>query len=91
MPSLDTLDALNPLLVSAFTQVRHGASGPLAFEKFWKVTYHRREDVLYDIPKKMRLCLKSFDDAYDRGLATGLSHDMQSQSTILVVIVFMNL
>ena len=71
--------------------MRHGASGPLAFEKFWKATYHGREDVLRDIPKKLRLCLKSFDDAYDRGLATGLSHDTQSQSTVRVVIVFMNL
>ena len=41
-PSLDALNALTPLLVSAFTQVWHGASGPLAFKKFWKATYHGR-------------------------------------------------
>lgn len=85
------MNALTPLLVSAFTQVRHGARGPLAFEKFWKATYHGREDVLHSIPKSLRLCLKSFDDAYDRGLATGLSHDTQSQSTVSIATTLSNL
>lgn len=92
-PGLDALNALTPLLVSAFTQTqaRPGAIGPLAFETFWKVTYHGQDDVLRDIPPRLKDCVKSFDFVFERGLAAGLSHDSQSQSTVRINAILSNL
>jgi hypothetical protein len=80
--SADLLQALAPFFASAFVRIPSPAFGPLAFQAFWKATYHEKEEFFRDIPPKLRACLKAFDDAYGDNLAAGLSHDSDSQSMV---------
>lgn len=78
--SVDLLRAFTPFFASAFSRIPPPALGPLAFQAFWKATYHGKDEFFREIPPKLRACLKAFDDAYGDDLAIGLSHDVESQS-----------
>lgn len=79
--SIQLLEDLAPLLSSSFFRIPPPALGPLAFQAFWKASYHRKEEFIKDIPTQIRVCMKAFNDAYGGDLAMGLSHDSESQST----------
>lgn len=81
-PSIDTLQTLEPFLISAFTRIPDPAVGPLAFENFWRKTYHSQPHIKKQIPDNVRVCLKAFSDWRDNSLAEGISLDSQSQSTV---------
>jgi hypothetical protein len=80
--STDLLQALTPFFTSCFGRIPPPAFGPLAFETFWKATYHGKQEFLRHIPAELKVCIKAFDDAFGGDLATGLSHDSESQSTV---------
>jgi hypothetical protein len=81
-PSIDTLQTLEPFLISAFTRIPDPAVGPLAFEDFWRKTYHSQPHIKKQIPDNIRVCLKAFSDWRNNSLAEGISLDSQSQSTV---------
>ena len=56
--------------------------GPLAFENFWRKTYHSQPHIKKQIPDNIRVCLKAFSDWRNNSLAEGISLDSQSQSTV---------
>lgn len=80
--SVQFLEDLSPFLASSFTRIPAPALGPLAFQAFWRASYHRKEEFLHDIPARVKVCMKAFDDAFGSDLAIGLSHDSESQSTV---------
>ena len=81
-PSIDTLQTLELFLISAFTRIPDPAVGPLAFEDFWRKTYHSQPHIKKQIPDNIRVCLKAFSDWRNNSLAEGISFDSQSQSTV---------
>lgn len=81
-PSVETLNSLAPFFTSAFWRMPPPALGPLAFETFWKATYHEKPELLRHIPEKLKASIKGFDDAFGGGLTAGWSHDTESQITV---------
>jgi hypothetical protein len=81
-PSSETLDDIAPFLAAAFEHIPPPALGPLAFESFWRSTYHitNKQQVIY--PGRIKLCLKAFDDVFGGDLSVGLSLDTESQITV---------
>ncbi|KAJ7442618.1 hypothetical protein FB451DRAFT_1297037 [Mycena latifolia] len=50
-----------------------------AFESFWRVTYHGRDE-FYDLyPESIKTCLRAFGDIYGGSLAANLSLEDESQ------------
>ncbi|KAF7980499.1 hypothetical protein HWV62_38002 [Athelia sp. TMB] len=54
---------------------------PLAFEAFWKGTFHNRTEFLNNLPVDIRDCLRAFDIGFGGHLGAGLPPDPESQST----------
>lgn len=81
-PSTQFLQTLTPFLASSFVRIPPPALGPLAFQTFWKETYHAKQEFLPHVPPRLRVCVKAFDDAYGTDLAAGLGHDTESQLVV---------
>jgi hypothetical protein len=81
-PSLESLHSIAPFLVSAFVQVPPPALGPLAFEAFWKETYHLMGQVQGSYPVNIKRCLKTYDMVFDDNLAANISSELESQSSV---------
>ena len=80
--SLETMIAISPLLASAFVRVPHPAVGPLAFESFWRATYHNLSEYQPFYPDCLKACLMGFADACGGSLGEGLSMGFDSQLTV---------
>ena|ERR1700720_570200 len=80
--SVEYLQILVPFLTSCFVRIPPPALGPLAFQTFWKATYHGKQEFLRDMPAKLKVCINAFDDAFGGDLAIGLSHDTESLSVV---------
>jgi len=76
-PSITILNAIAPFIQSVFVRVRgHGA---LAFQTFWRATYHSRLDIpKKDYPLLIQTCLKAWADFCEDSLADGISIDSLS-------------
>ncbi|KAF5374095.1 hypothetical protein D9615_008892 [Tricholomella constricta] len=79
--SLETLIAISPFLSSAFGRLTSSAAGPLAFNEFWRATYHGVEDYRTSYPDCLKACLLGLTDAFGGSIADGLSVNGQSQLT----------
>jgi hypothetical protein len=73
-PSITILNAIAPFIQSVFVRVR--GQGPLAFQMFWRATYHSRLDIpKKDYPLLIQTCLKAWADFCEDSLADGISLD----------------
>jgi hypothetical protein len=62
--------------------------GPLAFEKFWRKSYHDQpESFKRLIPEDLKTCLKAWSDHCGDSLAEGLADDTQSTVSRLFVLI----
>jgi len=78
-PSTSILNAIAPFIQSVFVRVR--GHGPLAFQTFWRATYHTRPDIpKEDYPLLIQTCLKAWADFCEDSLADGISLDSTSSS-----------
>ncbi|KAF7985574.1 hypothetical protein HWV62_3851 [Athelia sp. TMB] len=76
------LQTLGHFLLSGFQgRVPPPAICPLAFEAFWKGTFHNRTEFLNNLPVDIRDCLRAFDIGFGGHLGAGLPPDPESQST----------
>ncbi|KAF7346562.1 GLOBIN domain-containing protein [Mycena sanguinolenta] len=57
-----------------------------AFESFWRVTYHGREEFYHLYPESIKTSLKAFADVYGGSLAADLSMENHSQMEGSVVL-----
>ncbi|KAF9441997.1 hypothetical protein P691DRAFT_779598 [Macrolepiota fuliginosa MF-IS2] len=81
-PSVNILQDLSPFLVSSFERIGNPPIGPLAFEQFWRTTYHDQHESLKRlIPDELRICLKAWSDHCGDSLAEGIASGIDSQST----------
>jgi len=80
-PSIVILNAIAPFIQSVFVRVR--GHGPLAFQTFWRATYHTRLDMpKKDYPLLIQTCLKAWADFCEDSLADGISFDSESPSVV---------
>ncbi|KAG9315759.1 hypothetical protein JVU11DRAFT_3408 [Chiua virens] len=78
--SISCLQDTETFLASAFSRIPTPAIAPFAFEKFWRATYHGRNEFYSVLPPKIKSCLACFVAAYGGDLADGLSLTTGSQS-----------
>jgi hypothetical protein len=87
-PSQDALTALAPFLTSAFVHIPAPAHGPIAFERFWRTTYHARflGKFGWVCPERIKLCLKALDDVYGGEMMGGISEETESHLSVRVLV-----
>lgn len=81
-PSLERLIAISPFLATAFVRVPHPASGPIAFESFWRGTYHDLPQYRPFYPDCLKACLMGLADVCGGSLGEGLSMGTETQITV---------
>jgi len=80
-PSIDHLRILADFLQSGFVRIQ--ADAMLAFQKFWRATYHQRKDIFKkNYPVAIKTCLKAWGDVCDDSLADDISLGPESQSLV---------
>lgn len=86
--SIATLTEIAHLLQSAFLRIR--GDGVLAFNTFWRATYHPRKDIPRDAyPAPIKACLKAWSDFCDDSLADDIvDSQSQSQSVVSTLTIF---
>ncbi|OJA17222.1 hypothetical protein AZE42_00200 [Rhizopogon vesiculosus] len=77
--SLEFLHALESFLATGFSRIVPPAFGPLAFERFWRATYHGRRQFSSGIPVGVMSLLSAFVMVFGGDLLAGVS--LESQST----------
>ncbi|OAX38765.1 hypothetical protein K503DRAFT_740676 [Rhizopogon vinicolor AM-OR11-026] len=77
--SLDFLHAVESFLAAGFSRIVPPAFGPLAFERFWRATYHGRRQFSSGIPTGVVSLLSAFVMVFGGDLLAGVS--LESQST----------
>jgi len=86
-PSIDHLRILADFLQSGFVRIQ--ADAMLAFQKFWRATYHQRKDIFRkNYPVAIKTCLKAWGDVCDDSLADDISLGPESQSLVSFFIYF---
>ena len=87
-PSAETLSKMTLFLASSFVRIPSPALGPLAFEKFWRATYHKHECISGACPPRIKACLKGFVDAFGGDLiaTVDMTDDTDSPVRAFVVI-----
>jgi hypothetical protein len=84
--SLDFLRSVEFFLAAGFSRIVPPALGPLAFERFWRATYHGR--FTSDIPAGVMSLLSAFVMVFGGDLLAGVS--LESQSTVCYTKYFIN-
>ncbi|KAF8636204.1 hypothetical protein AX17_003691 [Amanita inopinata Kibby_2008] len=82
-PTLELLKALSPFLVAVFNakQIPEPALGPLAFENFWRATYHEINVFRGSYPEDVKACLKTLSLAWGNSSGGSLVSSSESQKT----------
>ncbi|XP_006462383.1 hypothetical protein AGABI2DRAFT_119245 [Agaricus bisporus var. bisporus H97] len=84
-PAIEIIQALSAYLASSFERMGYPPIGPLAFEKFWRKSYHEQpESFKRLIPEDLKTCLKAWSDHCGDSLAEGLPDDSQSTGRSIV-------
>lgn len=81
-PHVEVLVSLTPFLVSSFKRESTKALGPLAFEKFWRSTYHKHPHFSPRYPEQIKLCLRALCDVMGGSLDANLSLDIDVQHRV---------
>ncbi|KAG2342192.1 hypothetical protein BDR05DRAFT_1060484 [Suillus weaverae] len=79
--SLDFLNSVEFFLAAGFSRIIAPALAPLAFEKFWRATYHGQHQFTSDIPAGVISVLKAFTTVFGGDLLTGFPSDSQSTTS----------
>jgi hypothetical protein len=80
--SLERLIVISPFLATAFVRVPHPALGPVAFEKFWRGTYHELRHYMPSYPDCLKACLMGIADVCGGSVGEGLSMGTDTQTTV---------
>ncbi|KAF8158535.1 hypothetical protein B0H34DRAFT_807999 [Crassisporium funariophilum] len=84
-PSIAVLETLAPFICSVFERIR--GDGPLAFQSFWRATYHLRPDIPKDgYPLLIKTCLAAWSDFCADSLGDGISLGAESMSVGTLVV-----
>jgi hypothetical protein len=83
-PSLEVLNSLASLFVSVFVRIPPPASGPIAFETFWKETYHGLPQFRDQYPDNIRSCLIAFDDVFRDDISLNFSSEIEAFSHVCI-------
>ncbi|KAJ7195440.1 hypothetical protein GGX14DRAFT_474749 [Mycena pura] len=70
-PSGETLVSISPFLATV--------ADPDAFERFWRVTYHNRDEFYEFYPENLKTSLRAFADIFGGSLAGALARENHSQ------------
>jgi len=76
--SLGFLKSVEFFLAAGFSRIIAPALAPLAFEKFWRATYHGQHQFSSDIPAGVISVLKAFTTVFGGDLLAGISSNSQS-------------
>ncbi|KAG2361697.1 hypothetical protein BDR07DRAFT_1461296 [Suillus spraguei] len=79
--SLNFLNSVEFFLAAGFSRIIAPALAPLAFEKFWRATYHGQHQFSSGIPAGVMSVLKAFTTVYGGDLLAGFSLDSQSTTS----------
>ncbi|KAG2037796.1 hypothetical protein BDR03DRAFT_919410 [Suillus americanus] len=79
--SLDFLNSVEFFLAAGFSRIIAPALAPLAFEKFWRATYHEQHQFFSDIPAGVISVLKAFTTVFGGDLLAGFPSDSQSTTS----------
>ncbi|KAG1885022.1 hypothetical protein F4604DRAFT_1729088 [Suillus subluteus] len=79
--SLDFLNSVEFFLAAGFSRIIAPALAPLAFEKFWRATYHGQHQFSSDIPAGVISILKAFTTVFGGDLLAGFPSDSQSTTS----------
>ncbi|KAG1774913.1 hypothetical protein EV702DRAFT_475118 [Suillus placidus] len=79
--SLDFLKSVEFFLAAGFSRIIAPALAPLAFEKFWRATYHGQHQFTSDIPAGVISVLKAFTTVFGGDLLAGFPSDSQSTTS----------
>ncbi|KAF9465829.1 hypothetical protein BDZ94DRAFT_1253286 [Collybia nuda] len=80
-PTLNTLISISTFLTSGFGRLHEPLIGPLAFEDFWRATYHNIDGLRPHYSESLRNCLLAFSDTWGGSMGDGLSNCSESQKT----------
>ncbi|KAG2155936.1 uncharacterized protein EDB93DRAFT_1128913 [Suillus bovinus] len=79
--SLDFLNSVEFFLAAGFSRIIAPALAPLAFERFWRATYHGQHQFSSNIPAGVMSVLKAFTTVFGGDLLAGFSSDSQSTTS----------
>ncbi|KAG2082816.1 hypothetical protein BD769DRAFT_1543347, partial [Suillus cothurnatus] len=79
--SLGFLKSVEFFLAAGFSRIIAPALAPLAFEKFWRATYHGQHQFSLDIPAGVISVLKAFTTVFGGDLLAGISSDSRSTTS----------
>ncbi|KAG2151294.1 hypothetical protein DEU56DRAFT_777115 [Suillus clintonianus] len=80
--SLDFLNSVEYFLAAGFSRIIAPALAPLAFERFWRATYHAQHQFSSDIPEGVMSVLKVFTTVFGGDLLAGFPSDSQSTTSV---------
>jgi hypothetical protein len=76
--SLDFLYSIEFFLAAGFSRIIAPALAPLAFERFWRATYHGQHQFTSDVPAGVISMLTAFTTVFGGDLLTGFPSNSQS-------------
>ncbi|KAG2134247.1 hypothetical protein BD769DRAFT_1443857 [Suillus cothurnatus] len=79
--SLGFLKSVEFFLAAGFSRIIAPALAPLAFEKFWRATYHGQHQFSSDIPAGVISVLKAFTTVFGGDLLAGISSNSRSTTS----------
>ncbi|KAG1748753.1 hypothetical protein EDB19DRAFT_1683495 [Suillus lakei] len=79
--SLDFLNSVEYFLAAGFSRIIAPAHAPLAFERFWRATYHGQHEFSSSIPAGVISVLKAFTTVFGGDLLAGFPSDSQSTTS----------
>lgn len=80
--SLDFLYSIEFFLAAGFSRIIAPALAPLAFERFWRATYHGQHQFTSDVPAGVISMLTAFTTVFGGDLLTGFPSNSQSTSSL---------
>lgn len=80
--SLDFLYSIEFFLAAGFSRIIAPALAPLAFERFWRATYHGQHQFTSDVPAGVISMLRAFTTVFGGDLLTGFPSNSQSTSSL---------
>ncbi|KAG1822874.1 uncharacterized protein BJ212DRAFT_1477283 [Suillus subaureus] len=78
---LDFLNSVEFFLAAGFSRIIAPALAPLAFERFWRATYHGQHQFSSNIPAGVISVLKAFTTVFGGDLLAGFPPDSQSTTS----------
>ena len=72
-PEVDLLHQFAPFLVSSFHRIPPPALGPIAFKRFWDLTYQGSYASSSSYPEAIKRCLRAYHEVFGGDPPTGIT------------------